>query len=115
MCVHPRTCTKAKYARAIIAWFPALGEAMDKDNLRGRVLRGLHWVTPLFIGPRIIQCLTCGSLAFKSKVNREIMKGIRFVLDPEVEWLESILLMAEDVDAWGEDFSDKAGLKATKH
>jgi len=43
------------------------------------------------------------------------MKGIRFVLDPEVDWYESILLMAEDVDAWGDEFSKKAGLETTKH
>lgn len=115
MCVHQRTCPKAKYARAIIAWVPALGNAMDQDNLRGQVLRGLHWLTPLFIGPRIVQCLVCGTLTFKSVTSRQIMKGIRFVFDPNVDWYENILLMAEDVDAWGDEFSKKAGLEVTKH
>ncbi len=115
ICIHPRTCTKAKYARAVISWFPALGVVMDQDNLKGKILRGLHWVTPLFIGPRIVQCLACSTVVFKSVISKQVMNGIRFVFDPKAEWCESILLLAEDVDAWGEDFSDEVGLKVSKH
>ena len=115
MCVHPRDCGKPRYARAIISWIPALGVAMQEDNLMGKILRGLHYVTPTFIGPRIVQCTTCRSMCFKNRFPRGIMRVIRFVFDPAYNWGESILLMGEDIDAWGEDNHKEIGVEESKY
>jgi len=92
-----------------------MGAAMDADNVRGAILRGLHWITPGFIGVRVVQCLSCGTVAFNNRFARAIMKFTRFVLDPGMTWMENILLIAEDVDSFGDDTMERYNLDPTKH
>jgi len=61
---HPTVCHKARYIRAIVNWWPGLGEWASTT----RIGRTLSWfLTPMWFGARVIMCLECHTIEFESK------------------------------------------------
>jgi hypothetical protein len=93
MCIHPRTCPNPTYVRAVVAWWPSWGNNLDKSWLKRKML----WLWPALIGATAIVCVHCSEISISSRFGAYLFDFIHRLFDPEGEWLDSIIMLDEDV------------------